>query len=46
MDRNHDGDVSRREFLGPSGLFDELDADNDGLLSPAEAAASKPLAAN
>lgn len=37
MDRNRDGDVSRREFLGPLSKFDELDADSDGLLSGAEA---------
>jgi len=37
MDRNRDGDVSRREFTGPVAVFDKLDADQDGLLSPAEA---------
>ena len=30
MDRNHDGDVSQREFLGPRDQFDRLDRDNDG----------------
>lgn len=39
MDRNHDGDVSRREFVGPLAKFDELDADHDGLISAAEAGA-------
>ncbi|MDR3621737.1 MAG: EF-hand domain-containing protein [Paludisphaera borealis] len=42
MDRNHDGDVSRREFLGPRADFDRLDVDRDGLLNPDEAAAAKP----
>jgi Ca2+-binding EF-hand superfamily protein len=42
MDRNHDGDVSRREFLGPRADFDRLDSDGDGLLGPDEAAAAKP----
>jgi Ca2+-binding EF-hand superfamily protein len=37
MDRNHDGDVSPREFLGTREQFDRLDRDHDGLLSPAEA---------
>jgi Ca2+-binding EF-hand superfamily protein len=37
MDRNGDGDVSRREFLGRLEQFKELDADRDGLLAPGEA---------
>ena len=37
MDRNHDGDVSRREFLGPRDQFDRLDRDNDGLIDADEA---------
>jgi Ca2+-binding EF-hand superfamily protein len=37
MDRNHDGDVSLREFLGTREQFDRLDRDHDGLLSPGEA---------
>ena len=41
MDRNYDGDVSIREFLGQRAVFDRLDADHDGLLSPEEAEAAK-----
>jgi Ca2+-binding EF-hand superfamily protein len=37
MDRNGDGDVSRREFLGPLDAFRRLDADGDGLIDPKEA---------
>ncbi len=44
MDRNHDGDVSRREFLGPRDQFDRLDRDNDGLIDPDEARAAAPAA--
>jgi Ca2+-binding EF-hand superfamily protein len=40
MDRNGDGDVSRREFTGPAAVFERLDADRDGLLDPREAAAA------
>jgi Ca2+-binding EF-hand superfamily protein len=38
MDRNHDGDVSAREFLGTADEFRRLDTDRDGLLDPREAA--------
>ena len=38
MDRNKDGDVSRREFLGGQGQFDQLDQDGDQLISIEEAA--------
>jgi len=41
MDRNYDGDVSWREFLGSRQTFDQLDADHDGLLSPEEAERAK-----
>jgi Ca2+-binding EF-hand superfamily protein len=37
MDRNHDGDVSRREFLGTDEEFRRIDADGDGLISAQEA---------
>ncbi len=46
MDRNGDGDVSSREFLGPPADFRKLDRDQDGLVTSAEAqsAADKPEA--
>lgn len=37
MDRNRDGDVSRREFLFSAEAFRRVDADGDGLISPDEA---------
>lgn len=37
MDRNGDGDISRKEWIGKPELFDQLDADHDGLISPDEA---------
>ncbi len=37
MDRNRDGDVSRREFLFGEELFRRLDIDGDGLISVEEA---------
>jgi hypothetical protein len=39
MDLNQDGDVSRREFLGPADDFTRLDTDRDGALSAEEALA-------
>ncbi|MDB5351949.1 MAG: hypothetical protein JWN86_3196 [Planctomycetota bacterium] len=42
MDRNRDGDVSRREFLGTRDQFDRLDRDHDGLIAPNEAEAATP----
>lgn len=41
MDRNGDGDVSRREFTGPADVFDKLDENKDGLLSAKEAEKAK-----
>jgi Ca2+-binding EF-hand superfamily protein len=38
MDRNGDGDISRREFLGPRADFERLDSDHDGLINAEEAA--------
>lgn len=40
LDRNRDGDLSRREFVGPADVFDRIDADGDGLVSAAEAEAA------
>jgi Ca2+-binding EF-hand superfamily protein len=40
MDLNQDGDVSRREFLGPQADFARLDTDGDDALTPDEALAA------
>jgi len=40
MDRNGDGEISPSEFLGSRQQFDELDANHDGLIDAAEAAAA------
>jgi Ca2+-binding EF-hand superfamily protein len=37
MDRNQDGDISWREFLGPRPAFDKLDDNHDGLIDADEA---------
>jgi hypothetical protein len=37
MDRNGDGDISQREFLGSRADFLRLDTDGDGLISVDEA---------
>ena len=39
MDRNGDGDVSRREFLGTDAQFKAIDTDGDGLIGVEEAEA-------
>jgi Ca2+-binding EF-hand superfamily protein len=36
MDRNKDGDVSRREFLGTDAQFRKWDRNGDGLISKSE----------
>jgi len=38
MDRNRDGDVSRKEWLFSEAEFRRIDTDGDGLISPDEAA--------
>ena len=37
MDRNQDGDLTWKEFLGPRHVFEALDANKDGLIDPEEA---------
>jgi Ca2+-binding EF-hand superfamily protein len=41
MDRNGDGDLSLREFVGPVELFRRLDRDGDGLIGRTEANAAE-----
>ena len=43
MDRNRDGDISPREFLGTAEDFKRLDADGDGLISREEAERAEGL---
>jgi hypothetical protein len=38
MDRNGDGVISPREFVGPPEVFRKLDTDGDGVITPEEAA--------
>jgi len=42
MDKNSDGFVSSREFVGPPELFTKLDANRDGRISVEEAETAKP----
>lgn len=41
MDRNGDGDLTRREFLGTAEQFKELDKNGDGFITKDEAQATK-----
>ena len=41
MDRNGDGDVTLKEFLGDEMQFRKLDANNDGFIELAEAEAAE-----
>ena len=41
MDRNGDGDVTLKEFLGEKPDFEKLDTNKDGFIEPAEAKAAK-----
>ncbi len=41
MDRNSDGEISRREFLGDLDLFDKLDLNHDGAIELTEALQAK-----
>jgi Ca2+-binding EF-hand superfamily protein len=41
MDRNRDGEIAPREFLGAPALFKRLDSNSDGILDAAEAAAAR-----
>ena len=41
MDRNQDGEVSAREFLGPAERFQKIDTNSDGAIDAGEAAAVK-----
>ena len=43
-DRNNDGDITWREFLGPRDAFEELDTDSDDLIDPQEASAESRAA--
>jgi Ca2+-binding EF-hand superfamily protein len=42
MDTNNDGTISRDEFTGPAAVFDRLDANKDGALTPEELRQARP----
>ncbi|MFO1019902.1 MAG: hypothetical protein U0903_04305 [Planctomycetales bacterium] len=42
MDRNRDGDVTLKEFLGPLESFEKLDLNHDGAIDEQEAESAKP----
>ena len=44
MDRNGDGDVTLKEFLGDEESFKKLDTNNDGFIEPKEAKAASKTA--
>lgn len=44
MDRNRDGDVSKREFLGDIDFFDKIDVNKDGTIDASEARQVRPAA--
>ena len=46
MDRNRDGDVSRREFIGSREKFRSIDTNNDGFIEPGEAEAASKSESN
>jgi uncharacterized protein DUF1566 len=43
LDRDGDGKVSRKEFDGPAGAFDHLDANKDGYLNDSEGPAQRGM---
>lgn len=46
MDRNGDGDLTLREFLGTENDFQALDTNHDGFIEVREAASANPVAKN
>ena len=45
MDRNQDGDLTWREFLGTRADFDRIDADGNGLIDLNEAVSASAASA-
>ena len=41
MDRNNDGDLTPREFLGSAADFEQFDRNRDGAIDAAEAVAAR-----